>query len=235
MSDKEQPNQPPIVEPHNSPPGEMPVLEPRDDSPKYLMFHEGHGHYRVGNKVFSSEGEAQIYIDDLMRAEEVQDRIGTRLPPGYTDLDRSLLYNGTVLNLPMNHPYLPDGRYSPYYDVYFAWGLFAYTTTPSDIPTMQSMGWEIVGEDEFKQLLKDDQIPAMFNSAFKPLGMYMVNGDLALMKIARAIREGYIKDSKKHSVQQLRNIDLLRKEQEEYTGLDPDTWDSNYNSMEVVV
>lgn len=94
-----------------------------------------------------------------------------------------LVWRYSLLELPMNEPYMPDGKTkNPSYDPDYCYGWGAYND-PNDVATKRASGYTFVTFEEL-----GDRLPPHYQSALREEGQVLVFGDLVMMKISRARR-----------------------------------------------
>lgn len=156
----------------------------------YTLIHKGFGKYSVegqGDKVFNTKAEAQGYVDDLLKVAAFENEFGDVVPEGVQINSRPLQFRRTMLELPMNEHYTPDGDPNPYYDRawYWGWG----RAQGDDIAKKQSRGWRVVSREELEQAVEDDSVPEHYRQLLMPVdtGTRMQYGDLVLMRQPRVL------------------------------------------------
>jgi len=107
---------------------------------------------------------------------------------GFTGFnDRVVKYNGTLLDLPMNFPYLPDGKtLNPYYDRRWHWGWAAHRN-PSDVADKRERGFTFVDRETLEAGVANEEIPDHYKHVLREEGSYLVYGDLILMRQPRVL------------------------------------------------
>jgi hypothetical protein len=155
----------------------------------YTLNHKGHGKYTIEGqkKEFLSRQDAVNFIGDLVENRRYEEQFGDVLPEGFEMRHRTLMYGGTLLELPMNFHYLPDGAHSPYYDRAYVWGWGR--VTGSDIADKQARGFRLVTREDLEAAVEDGSVPDHYLSFLMSVdhGARMVYSDLALMRQPRVL------------------------------------------------
>lgn len=111
-----------------------------------------------------------------------------------------LMYQGTLIEIPLNFPKLPDGSAdNPTYDPEYRYGWGAYRN-PSDMAIKMTYGWRKVDAEEI-----DAKLPENYRHALRQEGSYLVFGDLVLLKIHRSDYAKYEEEQENRATAHLRN------------------------------
>lgn len=149
----------------------------------------GHGKWVLGEDPFTYPNKTEVL--KAAAAREVEDTIDDDLkdvvPKGYEPemfsmRDRSVVRN-SVMELPMNEMYDPDGAKNPHYDREFVWS-WGYLERQA-IAMARAKGYEEVTPKEFKDSVKHGRIPAALESLVYDDGNRMVHGDSVLLRAPR--------------------------------------------------
>lgn len=152
---------------------------------KYPLAHIGFGKYTVNGETYKSKKEALRAREALLKQEEEQDEFGDTIPEGIIIRDRTLEFRGSVMEVPMNEPYLPDGDRNPYYDRAWVYAWAAYNGT--DIADKQARGYHIFSQEDLDEMVEGGKAPEHYLSLLRRDGKYLVYGDLILMRIPRVL------------------------------------------------
>lgn len=175
----------------------------------YTLVHKGHGKYGIEGqtKEFPSRTEAISYISDLEAVASYEREFGDTVPEGVEINHRTLMYRGTLLELPMNEQYLPDGARSPYYDRSWVWGWGR--TSGTDIPMKEAKGYRCVTADEIDEAVEAGQVPDHYRSLLMPIdhGKRLVFGDLALMRCPRILWRQHRAEAEKAAIRRIKKTD----------------------------
>lgn len=156
------------------------------ESERYPLKHLGFGKYEVDGTKYNSKAEALKAQARLNNEADLQENVyGDVLPAGYEDIvirDRSLVYRGTLLEVPMNEVYLPDGDFNPMYDR--AW-YYAWARRGPNVAAYRAVKYEIVTHEVFKDLVNEGKAPAHYLSMLQRDGDHLMYGDLVLMRTPR--------------------------------------------------
>lgn len=175
---------------------------------QYPLKHVGNGRYRiVGDRddtLYANKEEAQAARLHLIEQDELEEDFGDILPPGIKIRDRSLQFRGSMLEVPMNEPYLPNGDRNPMYDRAWVYGWAAFNGT--SIADHQSNGYEIVRHSDIKKLVEDGKCPEHYLSLLRREGEYLHYGDLVLMKIPRIYWREQQAEKRNKAMEQFKKI-----------------------------
>lgn len=154
----------------------------------FTIRHKGHGKYGIDEhpqKEFPSLEAAQAYAVELKRSAEFANDYGDIIPEGIDVNFQGVMYRGTLIELPMNEMYLPDGSFNPHYDRAWVWGWGRVTGT--DIPTKQAKGYRTVSEDELLEAVDEGTVPPHYRALLTVTdhGQHLQYADLRLMRIPR--------------------------------------------------
>jgi len=188
---------------------------------EFTLVHKGHGKYAIEGqgKEFRSREDALSYLTDLEASAKYENEFGDIIPEGIEIRPRRLEYGGTLLDLPMNHHYLPEGGHSPYYDRAWNWG-WARATGP-DVSSRQAMGYRLVSRDELEALTAEGQVPEHYLSLLMSveLGSRMQYGDLVLMRCPRVLWRQYHAELEASALRQVQKLDDKQAEVFERAGV----------------
>lgn len=152
-------------------------------SEKFPLKHVGFGRYEVNGVKYESKAEAVKARELLLNP--VEDDLSDIIPEGIKITDRTLEFRGSLLEVPMNEMYLPDGDVNPFYDRAWYYGWAAYNGV--SIASFQQKGYHIVKYADLKELDKNNKVPEHYLSLLRRDGDYLVYGDLVLMRIPRVL------------------------------------------------
>ena len=176
----------------------------------YTLVHKGYGMYvieGVVNKEFNSREEAVSHIADLEAVSAYEKEFGDLVPEGVEINHRTLMYSGTLIELPMNQRYLPEGAHSPYYDRAWVWGWGRATGT--DIPMKEAKGYRCVTREELEEAVEEGKVPEHYRSLLMPTehGKRMLFGDLALMRCPRILWRQRKAEKEKAALRKVQKVD----------------------------
>lgn len=149
----------------------------------------GHGRWVMGSDPFVYPNKTEVLKAAAAREVEdtIDDDLKDKIPKGYEPetfvmRDRSIVRN-SVMELPMNERYLPDGSKNPHYDRewVYVWGYLERQA----LATSRSKGYEPVTAKEFKEAVKIGRIPAALESLVYEEGSFMIHGDSVLLRCPR--------------------------------------------------
>lgn len=149
--------------------------------------HKGFGKYEFNGKTYPNKALAQAARQALI--DEQNDPQATVAPEG-VDIkitDRSLVFRGSLLEVPMNEKYLPDGDRNPMYDREWTYAWAGYNGT--DIADRQAKGYQLVEWETLQDLQENGKCPPHYLSLLRRDGKYLTYGDLVLMRIPRILYE----------------------------------------------
>lgn len=151
----------------------------------------GRGKWTLGDTglVYPNKTEVLKAAAALEVEDTIDDDLKDVIPKGYEPerfrmRDRSVI-RGSVMELPMNEQYTPDGEKNPHYDREFVWA-WGYLERQA-LATSRSRGYEPVTVKEFKESVKQGRIPAALESLVYDEGDRMVHGDSVLLRCPRYI------------------------------------------------
>lgn len=147
------------------------------------------GVYVVGDKRIESRAKAEEYAKLLQEAEQALERpdLSDLVPENFTVRERSLIWRGSILEVPMNETHMPDGKtLNPFYDRTYLYAWASYTLS-GDVAEKQAKGYELVSMADLKRLVKERKAPEHYLSLLREEGRYLVYGDLVLMRIPRVL------------------------------------------------
>lgn len=156
---------------------------------EFTLVHSGHGRYKIEGytKEFGTRRDAVSYLEDLERVAAYERTFGDVVPEGIEVRHRTLVYQDTLLELPMNMNYLPDGAHSPYYDRAYFWGWGG--VSGSDIADKQARGYRVVTREELEAAVDIGTVPEHYLSFLLSTdhGNRLQYGDLVLMRQPRVL------------------------------------------------
>jgi hypothetical protein len=154
---------------------------------KYALKHKGFGKYEIVGTdiVCESREQAEAKRQELLAADQLNQEIGDVVPEGFKVHDRVLIYRNSIMELPMNEPYLPDGSFSPYYDRQYVWGWARKDAL--DISTKQAKGYRLVSKEELDEAIEAGKVPEHYRTFLHPDGTYLLYGDAVLMRMPRVL------------------------------------------------
>ena len=165
--------------------GEETVTSPASGTERYPLIHKGFGRYEVNGVVHANKEaalKAQAELNAQLAAEEIY---GDIIPEGVTlrVTDHSLIFRGSLLEVPMNEVYTPDGGFNPMYDRawYYAWA----ARNGRSISAYRVLGYGFVTYEELETMVMDGKAPAHYLSLLQRDGEHLVHGDLILMRCPR--------------------------------------------------
>lgn len=152
---------------------------------RFPLVHKGFGKYEVGGTLYPNREQALQARAKLIADEEFTNEFGDVLPEGVTIrvTDRSLVFRGSLLEVPMNELYLPDGTYNPMYsrEWYYAWA----ARTQRSISAYEALGYQRLTHKEFDEMVSEGKAPAHYLSLLQRDGENLVYEDLILMRTPR--------------------------------------------------
>ena len=169
-------------------PDVYPDAEAQDTSAgvdKFPLVHKGFGKYEVGGVLYPNKKEALKAQAKLLADEEFANEYGDVMPEGVDIkvVDRSLVFRGSILEVPMNEVYLQDGSFNPMYDRawYYAWA----SRTQRGVSAYQALGYRLFTVDELESMVDDGKAPAHYLSLLQRDGDNLAYEDLVLMRTPR--------------------------------------------------
>jgi hypothetical protein len=176
----------------------------------FTLTHVGHGKYSVeglGEKVFPTRLEALAAIEDLKAVKAFEEEFGDTIPEGIEISSRHVLIRGTLIELPMNEMYLPDGSHNPYYDRSWHWG-WGYAQG-ADIPTKQAQGFKVVTREQLDELVEAGLVPEHYRGLLMSVdhGNRLHYGDLVLMRIPRVMWRQRLAAMHEEALRRIRRTD----------------------------
>lgn len=149
--------------------------------------HVGNGRYAIPGveNVFPSLAAAHAYLAVQEARREEDEEFGARLPKDFKVTDRTLLYRGSVMELPMNERYLPEGDRSPYYDREYIWAWGRLDGV--DIATKRARGYRPVTLKDLQAAIKAGKVPEHYESLLHFDGNYLLYGDAVLLRMPRVL------------------------------------------------
>lgn len=152
---------------------------------KFPLIHKGFGRFEVGGTVYPNKEDALKAQAQMIAQDEFENEYGDVMPEG-VDIkitDRSLVFRGSLLEVPMNEVYLPDGSYNPMYsrEWYYAWA----ARSQRSISSYEARGYVRMTHKELESLVDSGKAPAHYLSLLQRDGENLVYGDLILMRTPR--------------------------------------------------
>lgn len=151
------------------------------------LTHKGHGKYVVegSEELFNSKAEAEAFAARVVSEAEFANEHGDVVPEGVEIHDRTLIFNGSILEVPMNMMYLPDGDFNPMYDRawFYGWG----TTLGTDVADKRAKGYKPVTPEELQAAVDAGKAPEHYLSLLHQDGNMLVYGDAVLMRMPRVL------------------------------------------------
>lgn len=152
---------------------------------KFPLTHKGFGKYEVGGVTYQNKKEALKAQAKLIADEEFSNEYGDIMPSGVDIkvIDRSLVFRGSVLEVPMNEVYLEDGTFNPMYDRswYYAWA----ARNQRGVSAYQALGYRLFVIEELEAMVRDGKAPPHYLSLLQRDGDNLVYEDLVLMRTPR--------------------------------------------------
>jgi hypothetical protein len=162
-------------------------VPPKPPADKWTLVHKGFGRYEVNGQTFQSKADAERHVASAKSQEELNEEIGDVLPEGFDikvyDVNRH--YRNSIMELPMNEVYAPDGDYNRFYDRAWVWAWAAYNGT--DISDKRAKGYQLVDMEILEKGIKEDIYPEYLMSLVRSEGSYLVYGDNVLVRMPRAL------------------------------------------------
>lgn len=155
---------------------------------QFPLNHLGFGRYEVDGAKYPSKEAALRAQASLIARKEAEDSIyGDLIPEGFDFkvTDRSLVFRGSVLEVPMNEVYLPDGDFNPMYDrmYFYAWA----ARRARSISSYEAVGYKKFLYSELEAMVEEGAAPAHYLSLLQRDGDFLVYGDLLLMRTPRVL------------------------------------------------
>jgi len=181
--------------------------------------HVGFGRYDVDGQRFESKDAAYAYIEAKRAEQEDEEQFGPVLPEGYdmTIVDRPYVYRGSLMELPMNERYAPDGSFNKYYDREWHWGWGAFVGT--DISDKQAKGYRLVDLETVEKLVKEDKVPQHVLSMLRAEGSMLVYGDSVLMRMPRVIKRQREREQFEQNMRRMKSLDKKQRQVFEEAGV----------------
>lgn len=154
---------------------------------RFPLTHKGFGKFEVNGVTHASKEAAVAYRAKLLEQTKWEEDYGDIIPEGI-DIritDRSLVFRGSILEVPMNEVYLPTGDFNPTYDRawYYAWA----ARRGSIISSYEALGYKRFLYTELEAMVKEGTAPAHYLSLLQRDGDSLVYDDLILMRTPRAL------------------------------------------------
>lgn len=181
--------------------------------------HKGFGKYEVNGQMFKSKAEAERYVATQKAQAEVEKEVGDVLPEGF-DIkvyDSNLQFRNSVMELPMNEVYAPNGEYNRFYDREWIWAWAAYNGT--DISDKRAKGYQLVAIGDLEKGIKEDRIPEHVLSLVRAEGSYLVYGDSVLMRMPRALWRQRQKEKMDRNLRFYKDLDAKQRSQFDNAGV----------------
>jgi len=183
------------------------------------MNHLGFGKYEVAGQRFKSKAAAQRFVDAQLRQDELEGKIGDKLPEGY-DLkvhDQAHIYRGSLMDLAMNEPYAPDGSFNKYYDREWVWAWAAHQST--DISDKRAKGYQLVTLADLEAGVKEDRYPSHVLSLVREEGSYLVYGDNVLVRMPRVLWRQQRAAKRERNLKFFKDMDTKQRSQFDNAGV----------------
>ena len=150
---------------------------------RYPLTHKGFGRYELNGTLYPTKADAEAARAQLLANEEQDSLIGDLPVEGMVIRDRNLEFRGSVMEVPMNEPYLTTGELNPMYDRqwYYGWARMG----GSSIARYQSRGYRPVRLEELEEMVEAGKAPAHYLSALQRQDSFLTYGDAVLMRIPR--------------------------------------------------
>lgn len=187
--------------------------------------HVGGGYYDVNGKRIQGKAKAEEYAANLRKAEETlaAPDLSDVLPPEF-DIkrvrERIVTFRDNLRELPMNETHLPDGSINPMYDrmYYYAWASYSAKSSVAD---RLAKGYELVGEDDLEQLIKDGKCPDLYRHMLRAEGRYLVYGDDILIRMPRVLHRQLKAEKDRRALEVHRRVEERNQESFEQAGMKP--------------
>lgn len=154
---------------------------------QFPLTHKGFGRYEVDGEIYPNKDVALVAQAKLIAEAEGNDLYGDVMPEGVEIkvTDRSLVFRGSILEVPMNEVFLPTGEYNPMYDRawYYAWA----ARRARSISSYEAFGYQKMTAEELEAMVAEGTAPAHYLSLLQRDGDYLVHGDLLLMRTPRKL------------------------------------------------
>lgn len=187
------------------------------ETEKYPLTHKGHGKYEMNGELYPSKKAAMKAREALLAQEAHDDEFGAILPEGIKIADRTLEFRGSIMEVPMNEMYLPDGDINPFYDRAWVYVWAGYNST--DIADRMARGYRIFSYEDMEEMHKDGKMPEHYLSLLRRDGNYLVYGDLILMRIPRVLWEQRQREKHERNIGAFRRLEQKHKENADRIGL----------------
>lgn len=172
---------------------------------KYPVKSAGHGKYTVDGVTYETKDQAFEAKRLLLERDALDAELGDIVPEGIKIHDRVLEFRGSVMEVPMNEPYLPDGTINPMYDRAWTYAWAGYNGT--DIADRQARGYHIVQYDELKEMVDNGKAPVHYLSLLRRDGQYLVYGDLILMRIPRPLWRQRLREKYQRNINAFKKVE----------------------------
>jgi len=185
------------------------------------MTHKGFGKYAVTgtDQIFPSKKAAERYIEEQEAAAEFANEYGDIIPEGIEIRDRTLVYGGSLMRLPMNELYLPNGDHNPHYDRAWIWGWASHDGV--DIAAKKAIGYYTVSEEELKEAVENGSVPEHYLSLLRPEGSLLTYGDAVLMRMPRVLWRQRQAEKEKRAVAFIKRQDDEARAAQDRLGMKP--------------
>lgn len=160
------------------------VTETKEPEP---IVHNGFGKYQIVGTDIIVDGKKAAYakLEELRAAAEHADEVSDLVPEGITINEHNLIYRNSLMEVPMNEPYLPDGTLSPYYDREWYWSWAADRQV--SLGRARANRNELVTFKQIEKMVNDGKMPAHYLSVLFDHGTYVTYGDSVLVRKPRVI------------------------------------------------
>lgn len=149
--------------------------------------HIGFGKYQIVGTDIVVEGKknALARLEELKAAAAAADEISDLIPEGVKIHEHNLIYRNSLMEVPMNEPYLPDGSISPYYDREWYWSWAADRQV--SLGRARANRNELVTYKQIEEMVEAGKIPAHYLSVLYDHGTYVTYGDSVLVRKPRVL------------------------------------------------
>lgn len=181
--------------------------------------HKGFGRYEVDGQTFQNKAEAERYVAAQKAQAELEQEVGDLIPEGF-DMkihENTMVYRGSLMELPMNEVYAPNGDYNRFYDREWYWAWAAHNGT--DISDKRAKGYQLVSLTDIEKGVKDGRYPEHVLSMVREEGSYLVYGDSVLMRMPRALRRRWLEQKKERNLRFFKDLDAKQRAQFEDAGV----------------
>jgi hypothetical protein len=186
---------------------------------RWVLTHKGFGRYEVDGQTFQNKADAERYVASAKAQEAINEEIGDVYPEGF-DIrvyDTNRHYRNSIMELPMNEVYTPEGEYNRFYDRAWVWGWAAYNGT--DISDKRAKGYQLVDMDVLNKGIKEEIYPEYLLSLVRSEGSYLVYGDSVLVRMPRALWRQRQKEQSERTLRFFKDMDAKQRAQFEDAGV----------------